>query len=267
MKPSWKGSLAFGLVDIRVELYSAVTSHALSFKLLHRICNTPITYHRWCDHCHKEVAWEDVEKGIQLRDGTFFVITPAHIKKLKPQKTDTISIVEFVDDNAIDPVLMGEHYYILPAKASQPAFFLFAAALERLGKVAIGQFVLREKEYVGMIRSYRNVLLLTTLNYGYEVKKIPSLNELRAPKIQAKELTLAEQLIGKLSHKTFNIDRYKDTFATKLVRKIQQLKKGIAIPTKKKELAKPHEISLMKSLQESLKKVPKKIQRSKLAKR
>ena len=148
MKPSWKGTLSFGLVDIPVELYSAITTHALSFKLLHKKCNTPVTYRRWCSHCEQEVTWDEIEKGIQLADGSFFIMTPANLKKLKPQKTSSIAIVEFVDSQAIDPLLYAEHYYVLPSKASHHAFFLFAAALEKVNKAAIGQFVLRDKEYV-----------------------------------------------------------------------------------------------------------------------
>lgn len=235
MKPSWKGSLSFGLVDIPVELYSAVKSHAFSFKLLHNKCNSPVTYHRWCTHCNQEVLWEDIEKGIQLADGSFFIMTPAHLKKLKPEKTDTIQIVEFVPVEVIDPLLIAEHYYVVPSKASQQAFVLFGSALDNLGMAAIGQFVLRDKEYVCMIRSYKHILLLTMLNYAYEVKKIPGLKELHLPKIQGKELVLAEQLMSKLSQKTFNIDRFKDSFALKLVKKIRQLKKGVVPMAPKKK--------------------------------
>lgn len=262
MKTSWKGSIAFGLVDIPIELYSAVSPHAFSFKLLHRKCNTPVSYRRWCDHCKQEVAWQDIEKGIQLKDGSFFIMTPANLKKLKPQKTDNIAIAEFVDSSAVDPLLLAEHYYVLPTKAANQAFFLFAVALEKLDKVAIGQFVMRDKEYVCMIRAYKNILLLTILNYDYEIKKIPGVKELHIPKMQGKELSLAEQLIEKLSHKTFSIDRYKDSFAVKLIKKIQQLKKGILIEPKKKELAKPQEESLIEALRKSVSRISKKSKRS-----
>lgn len=263
MKPSWRGSLAFGLVYIPVELYNAVSPHTFSFKLLHGACNTPITYHRWCTHCQKEVAWEHIEKGIQLRDGSFFIMTPSYVKKLKPQKTDTISIVEFIDSAMIDPVLISEHYYVLPAKNAQKAFFLFSAALAKLDKIAIGKFVMRDKEYVGAIRAYRSILLLTILNYSYEVKKIPGIAELSTPKIDPAELKLAQELISKLSKKTFAIEDFKDSFAVKLIRKIQQLKKGVAIAPIKKTVIEPKEISLMTSLQASLKNLPRQVKRKK----
>ncbi len=254
MKPSWKGSLTFGLVNIDVELYSAIAPHIIGFKLLHSKCLKPITYHRWCTHCKKEVAWDEIEKGIQLKDGTFFVMTPANLKKLKPTRTTSIIIKEFVDLQKIDPILFNEHYYIAPSTEhyQQHAFFLFASAMTDIDKVAIGQFVMRDKEYVVAIRPYKNILLLTTLNYAYEVKKLARIDELKIPTFATKELKLAEQLIESLAKTTFDIKKYKDTFATGLINKISKLKKGIAIPTEKKALEKPKEPSLIHALQASI---------------
>ena len=259
MKPSWKGSLTFGLVDINVELYSAIAPHIIGFKLLHSTCLKPITYHRWCAHCKKEVAWQEIEKGIQLKDGTFFVMTPANLKKLKPKRTENIAITEFVDTQSIDPILFNEHYYVAPSTVSYQhyAFFLFASAMADINKVAVGQFVMRDKEYVVAIRPYKNILLLTTLNYSYEVKKLAAVEDLKKPKIDAKELKLAEQLIDSLATTTFDIKKYKDTFATELVKKISKLKKGIAIPAEKKRIEKRKEPSLLQALQASIKHVQK----------
>lgn len=255
MKPSWKGSLTFGLVDINVELYSAIAPHIVGFKLLHSTCLKPITYQRWCAHCKKEVAWDEIEKGIQLKDGTYFVMTPANLKKLKPKRTENIAITEFVDSQAIDPILFNQHYYVTPSMTvyQQHAFFLFSSAMADMNKIAIGQFVMRDKEYVVAIRPYKNILLLTTLNYAYEVKKLARIDELKKPKIDTKELKLATQLIGSLSTKIFDIKKYKDTFATELVKKISKLKKGIGITTQKKEIKKPKEASLLQALQASIK--------------
>lgn len=259
MKPSWQGSLTFGLVDINVELYSAIAPHIIGFKLLHSTCLKPITYHRWCAHCKKEVAWQEIEKGIQLKDGTFFVMTPANLKKLKPKRTENIAITEFVDTQSIDPILFNEHYYVAPSTVAYQhyAFFLFASAMADINKVAVGQFVMREKEYVVAIRPYKNILLLTTLNYSYEVKKLAAVEDLKKPKIDAKELKLAEQLIDSLATTTFDIKKYKDTFATELVKKISKLKTGIAIPAEKKRIEKTKEPSLLQALQASIKHVQK----------
>lgn len=256
MKASWKGSLTFGLVTINVELYPAIEQHKIGFKLLHAKCHTPISYHRWCSRCKKEVAWQEIEKGIKLDDGTFFIITKENLKKLKPQKTDAISIVEFVDNDVIDPILLDEHYYVLPSlKTPYQSFFLFACALENVGKIAIGQFVLRDKEYVCTIRPYKDVLLLTTLNYGYEVRDLPKMTKVKTKKIAPQELKLAEQLIKKLSKKTFDITKFKDTFVENLKKKIRDAKKEIVSKKGTRKIGKKvnEKASLLKVLEASLK--------------
>lgn len=267
MKPSWKGTISFGLVDISVELYSAVieSSRAIPFKLLHAKCHTPIEYERWCSKCLKNVKWDEIEKGVKLRDGTYFVVTPDYIKTLKPHKTDSITIVKFVSSQVIDPVLFNTHYYVAPGKKQDQPFFLFAAALARLNKVAIGQFVLRDRQYVCVIQPYKSIMLLTTLNYAYEVRELPATVPEKLPLVSSQELKLAMQLIGSLSEKSFSIDRYKDSFATELIKKISALKKGIAIEKVKKVLKKPAQQSLMKALQQSLSQVQGRKKKSKKA--
>ncbi len=252
MKISWKGSISFGLVNINVELYSAIAHQALGFKLLHSSCHKPISYHRWCPHCKKEVIWEDVVKGIKLANGSYFIMTPENIKKLKPEKTDIITIIEFVNHDALDPLLLDKHYYVAPSKTPYNAFFLFAQALEDLGMVAIGQVVLRDKQYVCAIRPYKNMLLLTTLNYAYEVKRLPKMEELKKPKLPVKDLKLAESFIKKLSKKKFDITQYKDTFATELLKRIKNFEKGKQPKKRAKKPEKLKETSLIKALQKSI---------------
>ena len=172
MKSIWKGSISFGLVTIPVRLYSAVQEHVLGFKMLHNKCHTPITMKRWCDHCKKEVAWDDIVKGLKLEDGSYFILTQEKLKELKPTTTDAISIVEFVDASQIQAIYLEHHYYLGPEKSGENAFFLFKKALEDSGKVAIGTFVMRDKEYACVINPYSKTLLLTTLNYAYEIRDI-----------------------------------------------------------------------------------------------
>lgn len=251
MKYSWKGSLQFGLVAIDIELLSAVQPRVLSFKLFHATCNSPIEYHRWCNHCHKEVSWHDIEKGIRLRDGSYFMMTPARLKSLKHEKTESITLLSFVNPSIIDPILLHEHFYVVPANNHSYSFFLFAQALHDLDKIAICRFVLREKEHICIIRPYKNFLLLTTLNYAYEIKKLAETEFTKMPKINKQELILAEQLIKGMVKKSFNISEYKDTFVVNLLKKIKTLKSGKAIaPAKKSQ--KPESTTLLTTLKKSV---------------
>lgn len=254
-KALWKGSISFGLVNIGIELFTAVKEHVIGFKLLHGKCLNPISYKKWCDHCEQEIEWQEIVRGLKLQDGSYFILTSENLKKLKPEKTDSINLAEFVDSNSIDPIYYNHHYYVVPSKKSDKAYFLFCAALKKAGKIAVGQFVLRDKEYVCAIQPYMNGLSLTTLNYAYEVQEISQFYDLPAhEKISESELKLALLLMSKLYKKKFDISKFKDSFAQKLLQKIKEKKTSKKVVKKVEE---PKRVSpgLMQALRASLESV------------
>ena len=259
MKSIWKGTISFGLVTIPVRLYSAVQEHTFGFTLLHNKCHTPISYKRWCDHCKKEVAWPDVVKGLKQENGTYAILTQEKLKALKPKTTDAISIVEFVNSAQIEPIYLENHYYMGPEKAGEKSFYLFKKALEQSGTVAIGTFVMREKQYVCVINPYDTTMLLTTLNYAYEIRplaEVPNLKE--APKkLEPEQLRLAQDLINALTKKKFDLSQFKDTFVQELKAALKSSKKEKIKTKKEKNMPllkkKKDESSLMSALRASLK--------------
>ncbi|MBD3310376.1 Ku protein, partial [Candidatus Woesearchaeota archaeon] len=231
-------------VNIPVKLYSAVESEAPGFRLLHKKCNTPIRYKRWCKKCKEEVDWEDVVKGLKIKKGNFFVLTKKKLEKLRPEKTDEIEITEIIDSNQIDPIYFDHHYYVAPEKADEKAFALFKEVLQSTAKTAIGKFVMREKQHICAIQSYKEGLLLTTLNYAYEIRDMSRIEELKtAPKLKKEEVKLAKELVDRLYTEEFNIKEFRDTFAEELKKAIKKVIKGEEIkgvevkkPEKKKRL-------------------------------
>lgn len=233
MKAVWKGNIAFGLVSIAIELYSAIQAEALGFTLLHKKDATPITYKRWCESCNKEVVWDEIIKGIKLPNGSYFMITPANLEKLKPKKTDTITITEFIKTSAIEPIYYERHYYVVPSKVTGQAFSLFVSVMNELDLSAIGTFVMRDKEYICAIKGYQNGLLLSTLHYTYEIKKVAQFNELElSPNLDSREKKLAEQFIKNLLVQKFDISGFKNRFAQELIKKIKAQAKGAKITQK-----------------------------------
>src|SRR5688572_17775447 len=102
MKAIWSGSLSFGLLNIPVHVYSAITEHSFGFRILCAQCHTPLKNVRWCQQCKKAVSWDDTVKGFKRDKSSFFVMTHEAINKLKPEKIDTIMIQEFVDKDEIE---------------------------------------------------------------------------------------------------------------------------------------------------------------------
>ncbi len=251
MKAVWKGAIAFGLVNIPVKLYSVAEPKAISFRLLCGKCRSPLRYKRWCDKCKKEVSWENVVKGIEYARGKYFVITRDVLKKLRPEKSDLIEIMFFTDKGSIDPIYIGRRYYVVPDKAGEKAYFLLKEVLQATAKIAIGKFVMKEKQYLCAIESYKQGLLLTTLNYAYEVRPIDLIEELKiTPKLGKKELALAKELIKKLYEEEFDINAFKDEFAEGLKELIKKMIKGEKIVVKKKR--KKKKLTLVQALKASI---------------
>jgi len=256
MKAIWSGSLTFGLVNIPIKLYSAISKQVLGFKMLCGKCNGPIEYKRWCPHCKKEVAWDNIVKGIEVKSGEFYVLTKEKIEELKPEKTEDVSIVEFIDKDSIEPIYFENHYYVGPKRIKEKAYFLFKEVLEKTEKMAIGRFVMRDKEYVCAIESYKEGILLTTLNYAYEIRDIKQIEALDTkPRLSKEELKLAEALIKKMYKKKFDISKFKDTFAENLKKTLKQMMRGKKIKKfiEKKEKKASKETSLMEILKKSVK--------------
>lgn len=253
MKSVWNGYISFGLVSIPVRLYSAVENQAISFRMLCSECKTPIKYKRFCEECEREVPWDEVLKAIEIRKGHFYVFEKEELEKLKPAKADTIDVVEFVEANQVDPIFIHKHYYCAPAKAKEKAYFLFKDVLASTAQVAIARFVMRDKEHTCMISAYREGMLLTTLNYQYEIRDIKKIEELKEPpKLKKEELELARELVKKLSTDEFDVSEFKDTFAEQLKELIRKKERGEPVVIKAAKAPKP-EKNLIAALKASLK--------------
>jgi DNA end-binding protein Ku len=238
MRPIWSGSIAFGMVNIPIKLYAAIESHSVGFHLLHNKDNSPIEYKHWCKKEDKEVPWSEIVRGLEIEDNEYYVFTKQDIQNLKAEKTDYITINEFIDTEQIDPIYYDKHYYMTPAKPKEKAYFLFHDVLQTKNKLAVGTFVMREKEYIAAISSYKAGMQLTTLNYAYEIRDITSLPELTSPIETTKpELDLASQLIDKMTDQHFTINKYQDTYTTRLKEEIKR--KGT--PIKAPEIERPTE--------------------------
>ncbi|VVB74202.1 Ku70/Ku80 beta-barrel domain protein [Candidatus Tiddalikarchaeum anstoanum] len=250
MKSVWNGALTFGLVNIPIKLYSAVKSQALGFTILHNSCHTPLHYKRWCEKDNVEVPWTDVVKGLEIKKGEYYVFTKEDFEKIRPEKTNNIEIFEFVDSDQIDPIYFEKHYFVVPDVRKEKAYFLFKEVLQSTNKIAIGRFVMREREYICSVESYKNGLLLNTLNYEYEIADIKSIKELdESPKIEIEELKLAKALIEKLYSKDLEMNKYRDSFTEQLKKMLKKKEEIIIEPLKAKKPGK----NLLDALKESLK--------------
>ncbi len=254
MKSIWTGSIAFGLVNIPIKLFSAVESKSsVHFRLLHEKDNAPIKYKRVCSKEGKEVPWDEIVRGLEVSKGKYYVFTPEELEALKPEKSSRVEILEFVDEQSLDPIFFNSHYYVSPEEKGDRAFFLFRNVLQDSGRIGIGRFVMREKEYICSISSYKNGLILTTLNYEYEIREIGQIEELKnPPKLKKEETDLAKKLIEQLES-DLDMSKYKDTFKDQIKALLKKKERGEPITFEVERAPATKSKDLISTLRASLK--------------
>lgn len=226
-RPLWKGAIAFGLVTVPVNLYSATErTEKLSFRLLHEEDSSPIDYKRFCEKEDKEVPWDEIVKGYEYRKGEFVILTDADFDKAKTPATEAFDIRAFVKGDEIDFLYFDTPYYLAPSgKSGLKAYALLRDALRESGRVGVGTIVLRQREHLAALEPSGEVLVLTTMRFAHEIR---SPKELGIPKRgleQAKERKLAQQLIETMSAE-WDPTAFKDTYTDVLKQIIRQKIKG-----------------------------------------
>jgi DNA end-binding protein Ku len=224
----WSGALSFGLVNIPVRLYSAVSRRTVRFHQLHGATGVRIQQQRVDPSTGEEVPYEHVVKGYEIAPDRYVVITPEELETLDPEKTHTIDITDFVDLAEIDPIYYDHPYYLAPAEGGARAYELLRAAMERAGKVALGKVVIRSKESLVAVRPSGGLLTMETLLYHDEVVDPDSLDEVPVEiggKAAKRELEMAEQLIGSLSS-DFEPQRYHDEYRARVLDLIERKAAG-----------------------------------------
>jgi DNA end-binding protein Ku len=251
MKAIWKGSISFGLVNIPVAMHSVCEPKSITFTVLCRDCQMPLRYKRICTSCNKEIPWDQVVKGFEFEKGHFVVFSKEEIESISALSTKHITIIGFAEPTDIDPVYFSKHYYISPEKGAEKAFYLLHTAMSLKNIVAICKVVVRNKEYIGLIRPYKKILIVTLLHYESEIRKPPS--ECETFKLSKEEVTLATNLIEALK-KEFKLTDFKDEFRTKLEELIKQKVGGKSIVIQReKEVTATKD--LMGALEESIKQI------------
>src|SRR5437660_7613189 len=177
----WTGSLSFGLVNVPVQLVTALRDRDVHFHQLHDADGVRISTVRMCPEDGEQVPYDEVVRGYEVADGHYVTVSDEELESLAPERTRTIDIEEFVDLAGIEPLRLDHPYYLLPqgdGGGTQRAYKLLQQVLADSGKVAVGRFVLRAKEYLVAIRAIDDVMLLHTMVFDDEVNSPDDYREL-----------------------------------------------------------------------------------------
>lgn len=254
----WTGSISFGLLNVPVRLYSAVSSRSIRFRELREKDGSRVRHKRVAEEDGEEVAYDEIVKGYEIAPDQYVVMTRDELEALDPKRTKTIEIEDFVDLDQIDPIYFNQPYYIGPAQGAERAYALLAQAMAEQRKVAIARFVMRNKESLAAIRANGDgeVLTLATMRFADEVVPTSDLEDVlgESEDVEPKkrEIEMAKALIDSLAT-DFDPSSYRDEYREELMSLIERKAEGKAIVSADSEAPKPTKApDLMAALEESL---------------
>jgi DNA end-binding protein Ku len=236
----WSGAISFGLVNIPVKLYSAVSKKTVRFHQIDSESGARVRQKR-VGPDDEEIPYEQIVKGYEIGPDRYVTITSEELDALAPDKTRTIDIEDFVDLEEIDPIYYDHPYYLAPDTGASKAYQLLVDAMDDAGKVAIARVVIRSKEQLVAIRPREGTLAMETMLFADEVVPTDTLEELGTDgdvKTTDRELTMARQLIDSLSS-DFEPEKYHDEYRERVLDMIERKAQGETIvieePTKEPE--------------------------------
>lgn len=253
MRPIWNGSISFGLVSIPVQLYSASNPRqGIDLDMLHKTDHAPIRYARMCTKEGEEVAWDDIVKGFEYQEGNYLILTPKELEELDTKKSQTIDILQFVNEADIDIRYFEKPYYLEVGKGGDKAYALLRTALEKSSKLALAKFVMHEHEHIAAIKPVGRALILNQMRYPSDLREAGELHFPTDKELTQKEIDMALKLV-KQETKPFIPEDLHDTYTDELEELIKQKAKGTGPRQKPKTQPEASAKDLMEALKASLK--------------
>jgi DNA end-binding protein Ku len=248
----WSGSINFGLVTIPVKLFTAVKTDELSFNLLHAKDEGRIKYERICSIEDKPVPWDQIVKGYEYEKGQYVLLTDDDFKKVNPEATQSVDILEFVELDKINPMYFDKPYYLEPTKQGRHAYALLRETLNQTNRVAIARVVIRTKEYIAAVKAIDDALVLELMHWASEIVASDTIDVPERVKLPEKEMKMARMLVDTMSVEEFEPEKFKNNYHDELLTMIEARAAGKELPTPKKAPARAKVVNLMDVLAQSL---------------
>ena len=221
----WKGAISFGLVNIPIELYSAVKQNELDFTLLDRRNHSPVGYQRVNKKTGKEVPWEQIIKGYEYEDGKYVFMSDEDFRLANVEATQTIDIINFVKAEEVSLLYFETPYYLAPGKRGEKGYALLRETLKKAKKIAVANVVIRTKQHLAALVPIGDMLVMNTLRYADELR---SMDEFELPEsktkrtnVSDKEIEMALRLVDDMSEK-WKPEQYHDTYREDILARIDE---------------------------------------------
>lgn len=247
----WSGALTFGLVNVPVKLFTAVSQKEVRFHMLHEKDGARIRLRRFCSAEEREVPYDEIVRGFEIGKDRYVTLADEELAAAAPKASRTIEIRDFVDLARIDPIYFDSTYYLVPEKTAAKAYRLLVEAMRRTGKVAMATFVLRTREVLCCVRPLEQALAVSTMNRADEVVPVSALDLPEAGAPGDREVKMAEQLVDSLAA-PFEPARYPDVHRERILAIVERKAAGEAITAPSEEPAPAEIVSLADALSASL---------------
>ncbi len=221
----WKGSIAFGLVNIPVELHTAVRDSRPRFRMLHAKDKSPVHFQRVCEREGKPVAWDELVKGYEYERGHFVVLSKEDFKSAALEKSRAVDIRSFVKPAEIDDRFFESAYFLTPSKGGERAYALLREAIRQTGLVGIATIVLRDAQHLAALEVVGDAMVLTLMRYAEELVDIGEYHFPTAKDVRKPELEMARTLVENLAD-TWDPSQYTDEYRENLMKIIKAKMKG-----------------------------------------
>lgn len=248
----WSGSINFGLVTIPVKLFTAVKTDDLSFNLLHAKDEGRIKYERVCAVDGKPVPWDEIVKGYEYEKGEYVLLTDDDFKKVNPEATQSVDILEFVELDKINPMYFDKPYYLEPTKQGRHAYALLRETLTDSNRVAIARVVVRTKEYIAAVKPIGEALVLELMHWANEIVPSDTLEIPGREELPEKEMQMARMLVDTMSVDEFEPEKFTNKYHDEVMTMIEARAAGKELPKPKKAPARSKVVNLMDVLAQSL---------------
>ena len=248
----WKGSLSFGLVNIPVELHTAVRNHRPKFRMLHAKDRSPVRFERVCLRDGTPVAWEDLVKGYEFAKGQFVVLTKDDFKAAALEKTRTVDIIDFVKADEIDDRFFETPYYLVPAKGGERAYALLREAIRSSDRVGIAKFILRDAQHLAAVEVIEQAIVLSIMRFADELVDVSQFDLPQKKDVRPQELEMAKALVNSLAAE-WDPSKYSDQYRENLMRIVKSKIEGAEPELEADETPRRGEVvDLMERLRRSL---------------
>jgi DNA end-binding protein Ku len=250
------GTISFGLVSIPIRMYTAASSAAVSFNLLHAKCGSRIRQQTYCPVCQEVVDRTALVRGYEVQQDEYVQFTDEELKGLEGEASKVIDIAEFVPLTKVDPIYFEKTYYLGPDKGGEKAYRLLADAMAQTDRVALAKFVMRGKESLVLVRPAQGGLMLHTMYFADEVRDFGEIEKGQSAKVKDGEIELAVRLVDELSHDEFTPGQYEDDHRQRVLAAVEQKVAGQEVTAAGPETQRAQVIDLMAALKESLARRP-----------